>query len=189
MALEEKYEGQVFEIDGVLYNEDGEVVGLKEEFQIDSVENAEKVMRWMWEADMAAEDCARRIQILTENLTRIKKGHENRRKGLEYRFGPELQKFAQSQLGKTKTWRCPYGSVSFRSKSGGLRVGDQSRALEWAGTACPEAVKVERKFLISQVPDGVAQSLMSLPSKEREKRGFYIEPESEAATIKTGGNA
>lgn len=186
------------EIDGNVYDSDtGEHLGVvgKPEFHVIDQASAEWVLEKMAALDSDILAIEARLKALSENLGVMKAEKERNRAGLLYKFGPELEHFAKENLpnGK-KTWTCPYGSVSFRSTSGGLRVKDKDAALEiatmqgWTNT-----IKVTEEFQISRLDPAQRELAEScLGSNPSGKVGvgwaeaFTITEPTETSTIKTG---
>lgn len=172
-------EGVVYDIDP----ETGEVVAVhppEPEFVVDTADKADWVMGKMLalDSEAAAIDSSAIVaqaRAILANAESMKKDLTRRRDALEWRFGPELAQFAKANLGKTKTWKGLYGSVSFRVTPSRLTIENESQAVEWARSYCPEALKVTEKVLVSLVPD---QDVAPI--------GFAIVPAGESVKISTG---
>ena len=187
-AFAEKAFCDPIELDGYLVNpETGEVVGLVDStFHVTDEKTAEWVMEKMQEEDAAALALTARLQAIQDNLSTLRKRHENRRSYLETKFADELTAFARTQLdGKIKSWTCPYGTVAFRSTPQGLKVSDEELALQFAKEFHPQAVKVTERFLISKL-DKVSKDYLAVDEKMRTDYGFEVVPAGETVSIKTG---
>lgn len=73
---------------------------------------------------------------------------------------------------KAKTYRCPFGEVRFTSRSEGIDIVDEDEAVQWAEENNPDAVKITKRVLVSQLPtrDWIDES--RCPS------GFSVRPAS-----------
>lgn len=199
--------------------ETGEILAVhppEPEFVVDSRERADWVLGKMLALDteIAAVDGSALVQqarAILENAEKMKAELARRREALEWRFGPELAQFARANLGKTRTWRGYYGSVSFRATPAKITASDHDKAAWWALGACPDAVRVtfdlaavrdpdtqqtiaeiageEREavtasFLVSKVPDELREQLMET-GLDITQWGLARVPEGESVTIKT----
>lgn len=209
-------EGLVYDVDP----ETGEVLAVhppEPEFVIDSRERADWVLGKMLhlDAEIAAIDTAAIVQqarAILENAEAKKKDLARRRAALEWRFGPELAQFAKANLGKTKTWKGYYGSVSFRATPAKLKVSDPVKAAWWALEACPGAARVEfdlggippmtqkliaetamdqedavkATFFVSQLPPDTRERVMKFDAECLAEAGPEVVPEGESVKISTG---
>lgn len=191
IATQEQIETTV--IDGLIINVlTGEIVGEeKPEFRVTDEASAE----WVLEKILNAEADAAREQIklnaVKERLEANIKASKARAEFFTTKYANDLEDFARTQLegAKTRTLKLTWGSLSFRTTKGGLRVADPEKALAWAKDNAPEAVKVSESFLISQVPDETKAMIMSATPHDQEARGFTLVPDSESFSIKTGVNS
>lgn len=213
----------VYEVDP----ETGEVLAVhppEPEFVIDSREAADWVLGKMLALDteIAEIDNSALVQqarAVLANAEKMKASLAHERAKWEYRFGPELAQFAKANLGKTKTWRGYYGSVSFRATPAKLTVSDPDKAAWWALGACPDAARVtfdlaaiadpdtrqviadlageqrgavKATFLVSQVPDELRGQLLET-GLDITQWGLDRVPEGafdgDSATIKTAVKA
>lgn len=183
-------------IDGLLFDiETGECLGVWEKpaFHVTDTEKAEWLMRKLWDYDADILALEAREKAILENIGKMKADVKQRRDGLAYRFGPELEQFAKENLpqGK-KTWACPFGSVSFRASHGGVRVVDEKSALEIAQkSGWANAIKVTEEFRVSQLTPLQADTVKawlteSDPSQDIVGNAFKIVEPQDLATIKTG---
>jgi hypothetical protein len=191
------------EIDGFLYDsETGELLGAalpQPAFVVDSEEAASWVLGKILDAEaaVAAIDSTPdviRARAVLENAERIRKERAARLDWLKRRFEPELGAFARKQLDgkKTKTWKTVLGSVSLKTKNGGVRMTDEARALAWAKMHAPEAVKTTERFLISELPDEALTTIVralngpATPDEEPLRAAFELVQDDETVHIKTG---
>lgn len=121
---------------------------------------------------------ARRSAIL-ENINSEIERHEKKREWVEKRFAADLEQFAKKQLdgGKSRTWRSPFGSLSFRKTPGSVKA--LPGALEWTKARCPEAIKITETVLVSELKKYEYDE--DLPSDL-----FEVTPPGENFLIKTG---
>ncbi len=184
-AEQSAIENKPFEHEGYFSDPiSGEVVGMivpKFEFQVIDAESADWVLEKICDAESEMSRLDMVLAAVKERIETQKKAQENRVKYLKWKFGGELEEFAKNNLphGK-KTWKGTYGEVSFRTVKPRLAYAGESDAIAWAKDHCPEAVKVEERFLISLVPAELVAKEMESPAAP-----FYIEPGSESVTIKT----
>lgn len=180
-------------IDGLIIDiESGEIVGQERpEFRVTDEASAE----WVLEKIMNAEaDAARdkiKLKAVVERLEAAIKASEKRAEWFRNRYVGELEEFARERLegAKTKTLKLTWGSISFRTVKGGLRVADPEAALEWAKQYAPESVKVSESFQITKLPDNWREDLLVSSPEDLAERGFAVAADSEAVSIKTGVQA
>lgn len=86
------------------------------------------------------------------------------------RFGTQLRRWVQQQIaergGGRKCLDLPAGRLGFRAGKEKLVVCDEQAALAWADTHCPQAIRVQRRLMVSElqqhltdtgeVPEGVS---------------------------------
>lgn len=97
------------------------------------------------------------------------------------RYGPQLHRWVRQQIaergGKRKCLDLPAGRVGFRQQKEKMIVEDDARALAWAKTHCPTAVKVQESLLKAELNEHV-QATGELPE------GVRLEPEHESFYVK-----
>lgn len=160
----------------------GEVLGLapeKAQFHVHDRASAEWVLERLSEAEAEVAALERRKTVLVANIESMQLEAERRVTFLMGRFLLELQAFAEKELAgkKTRTWKSPFGRLSFRKGKSRLVVHDEAKAVEWAKQNQPQAVKVTEKLLVSML-DNVYDDF--------EAPGLSIEPARESFAIKTG---
>ncbi|HSW63361.1 MAG TPA: host-nuclease inhibitor Gam family protein [Dissulfurispiraceae bacterium] len=177
-------------VDGYIVDvETGEILGVdgREEFRVTDGASAEWVLEKMAYEDAAVLALEAREKAILENIRAIRQKHDNRRKFLEYRFGEELAAFAKAALagGKTKTWKCPFGQVSFRNVPAKIVVDDNDLAIDYLEEVGElEAVKIVRSVLTSKLSPERREVLMA---GEIHIPGLHVEPAIEnKVSIKTG---
>lgn len=177
-------------IDGLIINlETGEVVGQERpEFQVTDEASAEWVLERIMNAEADAARDRLKLKAVAERLEAAIKASEQRAEWFRNRYGTELEEFARGRLedAKTKTLKLTWGSISFRTVKGGLRVSDPEAALAWAKQYAPESVKVSESFQITKLPDTWRENLLVSTPDDLAERGFTIAADSESVSIKTG---
>ena len=184
--LETSLEVEPVEVDGYLINpETGEVVGhVDGAFRVDDTGSAEWVLEKMLVEDTELEALIIRMDIIEANLHSMKMDRQRRRAWLEMRFGSELIEFARENLPKkAKTWKCPFGKVSFRTVGDKVKVNDEERAVNFLRDIEPEAIKTTEKVMVSRLSD---KTKAKVAAGELKPWGFEYVPGGESVTIKTG---
>ena len=95
-------------------------------------------------------DARARAARVRENAEKIARAHDAEADGLEFRFGPALQAFAQKELtGKRKSLRLLNGVIGYRTHPAGVTITDPTDAGKWAREFCPAAIvtSLDRKVL------------------------------------------
>ena len=184
------------EIDGELWDDEtgnylGPVSGWIDG-DIDSEEKARVAMRRHLELDTHLAARKAELAIVQANIERLVKDAGKRLEWFASRYGEQLKGFAIDNMPrdkagniKTKTWRCPYGTISIRSVAPKVAVIDEGKAIEWAERSCPAAVKIKRSILISEVPAEIKAKMLAKP-EAAEQVGFRVVPGEEVVHIKTG---
>lgn len=183
--------GSASVIDGrIVDTATGECLGLAvpPAFVADTQETVEWVLEKMLVLDSEIAGLEARRAALVENMDAMIGGARTRRRSLERRFKAEVIEFARANLGEGKrTWRCPFGSVSFRTVPGSLKVVDEDLAVRVAESLdMGNAVKVTKKVLVTDLTDGQAAEIVDLVEKRMVTDAFEVVPERESVTIRTG---
>ena len=115
-----------------------------------------------------------RHQAILENCRKLEVRTASYLAYLKAQYEPHIEAYAKTRLEgqKSKTLTTPFGSVSFRTVRGGLKVVDASLALDYAQlNGFTNAIKVtesfqiskldpaQRELLESKVPDGFEYAL------------------------------
>ena len=157
----------------IVDEETGEIVGhveMEEQWIPDTEERVDFVLELMTDLDAEAIALQSKLRALSDNMGRMIMAYSRRRKWLEHKFGPSLEKFAELQLaddlakpkGKRSVNR-PYGSLAFTvpTENAAPRVtaveGQEAKALAWAERFLPAAVKVEKSLLMTPLKVGINQ--------------------------------
>ena len=133
----------VIEQDGYRIDADtGEILGLvkvSERFVPDTPDKVDWVLERMQEEDAQIAMIDQRLAAISSNLLAMRREHERRRTYMAGRFDADLRAFAETQLldGKTRTYRTPFGSLSFRRTAGSIKVVDELAAIEWCREPVP----------------------------------------------------
>ena len=177
------------EIDGELWDDEtGNYLGPKSSWIEGDIDNEEKALLFMRRHLQLSTDLAARkaeLEVVKANIEKMVADQAKRLEWWEARYGWQMAIHARANLGKTKTWRSPFGTIAFRTSAPKVTVVDEDKAIEWAEVSCPSAVKVKRSLLISQVPDSIKDQILANPN-EAEEVGFGVVPAEETYTIKTG---
>lgn len=159
---------------------------LPQEFMVKDEDSCNWVLRKFLECEsqinaieLSAEVLA--AKAIVANAEKMRKAHYARLNWLEHRFKPELGKYAEKMLDgkKERTWKTLWGAIALTKTKGGVKVQDAVGAVAWAEENCKDAVKVEKSFLISMVPDdlkgtvedSIVMSSESIDQLEKEGRG------------------
>ena len=161
----------------IVDTETGEVLGhaeAHERFTVDDAHAAEWVLERVQSADAEIAACDARFKAISENIAAMRKEHEKRKGWLLARFALELEAFASLELEgkKTRTFKTPYGSLSFRTVPGSVKVLDMEAAVKWAKMYEPDAVKVTESVLVSKV--GPTNALPDCFEVSASSDKFYI---------------
>ncbi len=120
------------------------------------------------------------VQSVTERCKAMVKEKERKVLWLQARYGAQIADFAKKQLtGKAKTWKCPWGQVSFRISTPTLSIIDEEKA----AMVIPlnlDAVKVEAKIYKSKIPKEIQLTLV-----EQYPDLFSMTEATENFTVKT----
>lgn len=190
-------------IDGLWVDVDtGEVVALERmpDFQVVDDESAEWVLKKLMNAEADLASIEAREAAVMENFRLMKAQAQRRIDGIKHRFGSDLEHYAMTALDgqKTKTLRLAYGSLSFRTVKGGLRVAEGAEAkrfaLAWAKRmGYDNAVVTKEEFQISKLEKDQSERFAHLvelgmtdPDIGGVRLAFEIKPEADVFTIKTG---
>ena len=172
-------------IDGFIVDELGEIVGhtsFADGFHVTDRSGAEWVLRKIMEADAQIVAMDIMAKAIMDNIDRDRKRQQQRRAFFEARYGAEVIAYAKANLkGKSKTWTCPYGSVSFRSTKPSIEITDEEKAIAWVKTlAIPGAIKVTEKLLLSEVKEKL------LADPPTPGHGIEVKAAGESAKISSG---
>jgi hypothetical protein len=177
------------EISGELYDEEtGEYAGPASGW-ISGNETPEELAHLVLrrKMDIEAQLMAERakLEAITANVQKGIDAIQRKADWLDRQYAEQVAEYAKSQLPrkadgtyKSKTWTCPWGSVSFRTTAPKLTVVDETAALQVVQALAPEAIKVKQSILVSLIPDNVKAQLADF-------RGFEVTPAGESVTIKT----
>lgn len=147
------------------------VAGRPATFEVTDLSSAEWVLERVQECDALVTADTLRLDAIKAQLEARIKDHKRRRAWLLRKWAGQLEEFArQNLLGKTKTLKTAFGSLSFRKSP--TRILPLDGALEWVKIHCPDAVKVEERILTTPLKG------MELPEKLFEMaggdEGFWI---------------
>jgi hypothetical protein len=123
-----------------------------------------------------------RHQAILENCRKLEVRTASYLAYLKAQYEPHIQEYAKTRLEgkKSKTLTTPFGSVSFRTVKGGIKVVDPSLALDYAQlNGFTNAIKVTESFQISKL-DPAQKELIESKLPE----GFEVIPDKETMSIK-----
>jgi hypothetical protein len=131
-----------------------------------------------YETELKAQQLA--MQSVIERCKSMVKEKERKVQWLQARYGAQIANFAKSQLtGKAKTWKCPWGQVSFRTSTPTLSIIDEQQAAMVIPLSL-DAVKMEAKIYKSKIPKEVQLTLV-----EQYPELFSMTEAAENYTVKT----
>lgn len=166
-------------------------------YEIETGEYAGPVDGWLGEEILVEEDVLLAMRKLLEYETELKaqqlamqsvvercksmvKDKERKVQWIQARYGAQIANYAKKQLtGKAKTWKCPWGQVSFRTSTPTLSIIDEEKA----AMVIPlnlDAVKVEAKIYKSKIPKEIQLTLV-----EQYPELFSMTEATENFTVKT----
>lgn len=90
---------------------------------------------------------------------------------------------------RKKSISLPSGTVGFRSSADTVEVEDEEKALAWAETACPDAIKVKRSVLKTPIKALLAEGgvLTTGEKCDPDENGLRFVPGEESFYVKAGG--
>lgn len=185
----------IIEIDGDLFDDEtGEYAGPTGRDLPSILEGEEdllKYMRILLDAETRAAAEEMKYKSVLENINKMVKRHKSKVTYLRAMYEGQAAKVANTLLPRdkegnlrSKTYRCPFGTIGQRTTTPTIKVMTANVALAFAKMECPQAVKVQESVLVSMVPDSVKAKLLSDPSSA-EAFGFAVVEGGESITIKT----
>lgn len=164
-------------IDNSVVDQDtGEVLGnaISDAGEISSQTALEAILEKLADVEGRLTAQQLRHQAILENCRKLEVRTASYLAYLKAQYEPHIEAYAKTRLEgqKSKTLTTPFGSVSFRTVRGGLKVVDPSLALDYAQlNGFTNAIKVtesfqiskldpaQRELLESKVPDGFEYAL------------------------------
>ena len=160
----------------VVDTETGEVLGnaISDAGEISSQTALEAILEKIADVEGRLTAQQLRHQAILENCRKLEVRTASYLAYLKAQYEPHIEAYAKTRLEgqKSKTLTTPFGSVSFRTVRGGLKVVDPSLALDYAQlNGFTNAIKVtesfqiskldpaQRELLESKVPDGFEYAL------------------------------
>jgi phage host-nuclease inhibitor protein Gam len=185
----------IIEIDGDLFDDEtGEYAGPTGRdlpSVLESEEDLLKYMRLLLDAETRATAEEMKYKSVLDNINKMVKRHKSKVNYLRAMYEGQAAKVATTLLPRdkdgnlrTKTYRCPFGTIGQRTTQPSLKVSDMTRAIEFMQESAPQAIKVEQKVLVSAIPDEVKHKLLNSVDIA-EQFGFEVNPGGESVTIKT----
>jgi hypothetical protein len=160
----------------VVDTETGEVLGnaISDAGEISSQTALEAILEKIADVEGRLTAQQLRHQAILDNCRKLEVRTASYLAYLKAQYEPHIEAYAKTRLEgqKSKTLTTPFGSVSFRTVRGGLKVVDPSLALDYAQlNGFTNAIKVtesfqiskldpaQRELLESKVPDGFEYAL------------------------------
>ena len=186
----------IIEIDGDLFDDEtGEYAGQAGGGYLPAILQDEddllKYMRLLLDAESRAMAEEAKYKTMLSNIEKMVKRHKSKVKYLRDMYEGQAAKVAVTLLPKdkdgnlkTKTYRCPFGTLSQRTTQPTVKVAKPDVALDYLKRECPAAIKVQESVLISAIPADLKKVLID-DSVMAEGLGFDVIPGGESITIKT----
>jgi len=164
--------------------ETGEVLGnaISDAGEISSQTALEAILEKLADVEGRLTAQQLRHQAILENCRKLEVRTASYLAYLKAQYEPHIEAYAKNRLEgqKSKTLTTPYGSVSFRTVRGGLKVVDPSIALDYAQlNGFTNAIKVTESFQISKL-DPAQRELIEAKLPE----GFEMVADRESMSIK-----
>ena len=116
----------------------------------------QKLMQY--ETELKAQQLA--MQSVVERCKSMVKDKERRVQWIQDKYGAQIADYAKQQLtGKSKTWKCPWGQVSWRTSSPTFSILDEEKAALVIPLSL-DAIKIETKVYKSKIPKEVQLTLV-----------------------------
>ena len=168
----------------VVDTETGEVLGnaISDAGEISSQTALEAILEKLADVEGRLTAQQLRHQAILENCRKLEVRTASYLAYLKAQYEPHIEAYAKTRLEgqKSKTLTTPFGSVSFRTVRGGLKVVDASLALDYAQlNGFTNAIKVTESFQISKL-DPAQRELIEAKMPD----GFEYSPDREAMSIK-----
>lgn len=173
------------QIDEYLFDEEtGECAGLANPGYLPSVleteDDLQHYLRRLLESETRLQAEERQYQSVLANVRKMVQRRRSQVEWLRRTYESQSGKVAETLLPRkadgtfrTKTYRCPWGSVSLRETKPTLKIQEKDVALAFVKMECPDAVKVEESVLVSRISDPVKEMLMN-DQTMAESYGFHI---------------
>lgn len=185
----------IIEIDGDLFDDEtGEYAGPTGRDLPSILEGEEdllKYMRILLDAETRAAAEEMKYKSVLENINKMVKRHKSKVGYLRAMYEGQAAKVASTLLPRdkegnlrTKTYRCPFGTIGQRTTQPSLKISDMARAINFIQESAPQAIKTEQKVLVSSIPDEIKHKLLT-DVDIAEQFGFEVNPGGESVTIKT----
>lgn len=168
----------------VVDTETGEVLGnaISDAGEISSQTALEAILEKIADVEGRLTAQQLRHQAILENCRKLEVRTASYLAYLKAQYEPHIEAYAKTRLEgqKSKTLTTPFGSVSFRTVRGGLKVVDPSLALDYAQlNGFTNAIKVTESFQISKL-DPAQRELIEAKMPD----GFEMVADKETMSIK-----
>jgi hypothetical protein len=172
-------------LDNLVVDQDtGEVLGnaISDAGEISSQTALEAILEKIADVEGRLTAQQLRHQAILENCRKLEVRTASYLAYLKAQYEPHIEAYAKNRLEgqKSKTLTTPYGSISFRTVRGGLKVVDPSLALDYAQlNGFTNAIKVSESFQISKL-DPAQRELIEAKMPD----GFEMVADKETMSIK-----
>jgi hypothetical protein len=172
-------------LDNIVVDQDtGEVLGnaISDAGEISSQTALEAILEKIADVEGRLTAQQLRHQAILENCRKLEVRTASYLAYLKAQYEPHIEAYAKTRLEgqKSKTLTTPFGSVSFRTVRGGLKVVDQNLALDYAQlNGFTNAIKVSESFQISKL-DPAQRELIEAKMPD----GFEMVADKETMSIK-----
>lgn len=141
----------------------------------ESLDDAEKVLRRMFDRECNIRALRERLKLFTENIEAMIAHEERELKSLEWRYGPALEAIARRELEqgkkKAKHLKTPFGRFGFRKAPDKTELTvPQEEALAWAKKHAPQIVIVTERVNKTDLAEVGAPFIQRIEGEEV----FYI---------------
>lgn len=173
------------QIDEYIYDEEtGECAGLANPgylpASLETEDDLQHYLRRLMEAETRLQAEEKQYQSVLANVRKMVQRRRSQVEWLRRTYESQSGKIAETLLPRkadgsfrTKTYRCPWGSVSLRETKPTLKIQEKDVALAFVKMECPDAVKVEESVLVSRIPEPVREMLMN-DHTTAEAYGFHL---------------
>lgn len=158
----------------------------KPRFEVRDMSSANWVLRHL--ADCDAKEAAvnamvdAEVEALHMRAERILGPIRNKREFFEQAYSAQLEEWARGQVEgqKSKSIKLLHGDIGFRKSPDKLVIDDEVKAIAWAESECPEAIKRSlllnpaKKQLLQQCPN--TKALADVMHIEEGGNTFYVKP-------------
>lgn len=149
--------------DDLVDDETGEYAGPADSTLPDVLETEEHLvlfMRRLMAAESSVQSKRRELDAIIENCNRMVAQEQRRVEWLKSKYAANALALVKEVLPRkadgeyrVKTFTCPWGQVALRTTRGKVTVSNPDAAIAWCEANRPEAVKVSKSVLVSNLTD------------------------------------